>query len=400
MRRVRSLAGPAPWAMALTLAAAVLLAGSADVYWTGDFFTETYFPVSVPLLRGDAGVALSHLPGYGTFTVVVTMPTTLLAGALGGSETMVLRLAAVPGMLALAALGAHLATEARRSGGAGWLVVAALVAGGPIGYQTVLYGHPEDLLAGAACVGAVLCALAGRTGWTVGLLVAGVAAKQWAVLAIAPAALAAPRGGVRVAVAAVAGAVAVILPPMLLVPHAAAALTTTGTLFHPHCVWWPAGVPAPPEFTAAGHGVRTAPAWLPALVRPMIVATGTVLALVWWARAGAGRRREDALALLALVLLVRCQLDPWNLVYYQGPCVLALVAWEVRRGRPYPWLGLAVSAATWLSFVTYAERETDGPFLLYLGWSLPLAAWLGVGLLRRPAAVRPAVRDGVLPAAA
>ena len=56
-------------------------------------------------------------------------------------------------------------------------------------------------------------------------------------------------------------------------------------------------------------------------------------------------RRDDALALLALALLLRCALDPWNLVYYHLPCALALVAWETRRGRPYPVLALGLSAA-------------------------------------------------------
>jgi hypothetical protein len=61
------------------------------------------------------------------------------------------------------------------------------------------------------------------------------------------------------------------------------------------------------------------------------------------------------------------------------------VAWEARRGRPFPFLTLAFSAAAWLSFVTYGERETDGPFLLYMAWSLPLAAGLALALFGRPA---------------
>jgi hypothetical protein len=127
--------------------------------------------------------------------------------------------------------------------------------------------------------------------------------------------------------------------------------------------------------------------WLRPLVRPAIIGFGVALAALWLWRGGAGRRREDALALLALAMLGRCMLDPWNLVYYHLPCVLALVAWEVRRGRPYPLLALSVSAAAWLSFVTYSERLTDGPFALYLAWTLPLAAGLFVVLLR-PVAVQ------------
>src|SRR3712207_7523548 len=38
-----------------------------------------------------------------------------------------------------------------------------------------------------------------------------------------------------------------------------------------------------------------------------------------------------------------------NLVYYHLPLALALLAWEVRRGAPYPILTLAVNALCWLS---------------------------------------------------
>jgi hypothetical protein len=56
-------------------------------------------------------------------------------------------------------------------------------------------------------------------------------------------------------------------------------------------------------------------------------------------------------------------------------------------------LTLAFSAAAWLSFVTYAERETDGPFLLYMAWVLPLAAALAVSLFGRPRARRAPAPD-------
>jgi hypothetical protein len=231
----------------------------------------------------------------------------------------------------------------------------------------------------------VLAALGGRTRAAVALLVVAVAAKQWAVLAILPAALATPRGGLRVAILAGASAAAVVGAQYLLVPLAAGSMTSTGGLFHPHQLWWPFGIPAPPEFIAEGHGVRTAPAWLQPITRPMIIGGGIALAGLSWLRAGAGRRREDALVLLALVMLLRCALDPWNLVYYHLPCALALVAWEVRRGRPYPLLTLVLSAAAWLSFVTYGERETDGPFLLYMAWVVPFAAALAVAVFGRAA---------------
>jgi hypothetical protein len=122
-----------------------------------------------------------------------------------------------------------------------------------------------------------------------------------------------------------------------------------------------------------------APAWLMPLTHPLIVLLAFPLSALWWLRGGRGaRHRDDALALLALLFLERCALDPWNLVYYHLPLVLALLAWEVRRdGRALPVLSLGVTLAAWLSFVTYAAHGGNGPFLAYFAWVLPLAGRLG-----------------------
>jgi hypothetical protein len=145
------------------------------------------------------------------------------------------------------------------------------------------------------------------------------------------------------------------------------------------------------------------PAWLAPIPHPLIVGLAAPLAALWWQRAGrAGRDRHDALLLLALLFLGRCALDPWNLVYYQLPLVLALLAWEVPRARGLPVLTLAVTAATWASFVAYDARGGWAPFALYMAWVLPLALLLGRRLLGRPAAApgRRACAIGVRPVAA
>ncbi len=67
-----------------------------------------------------------------------------------------------------------------------------LTAGGPLVLRAVLDGHPEDLLATAAVVGAVLTARSGRATAAALLLVIAVVAKQWAILGLGPALLAAP----------------------------------------------------------------------------------------------------------------------------------------------------------------------------------------------------------------
>jgi len=95
------------------------------------------------------------------------------------------------------------------------------------------------------------------------------------------------------------------------------------------------------------------------------------------------RPSAEGLLLLALVFLLRCQLDPWNTSYYALPFLLALAAWEVVGARRAPLLSLAATVMTWVSF----ERlpllvSPDAQAAFYLAWSVPLAivlAWRVLG---------------------
>jgi len=92
------------------------------------------------------------------------------------------------------------------------------------------------------------------------------------------------------------------------------------------------------------------PAWLPGLAHPLIVAVTVSLGLlVLWRR---GREARDAaLPLLALLLLLRCTLDPADNSYYHVPLLLALLAWEVTAtDRTVPLVTLLAVAAHWLMF--------------------------------------------------
>ena len=115
-----------------------------------------------------------------------------------------------------------------------------------------------------------------------------------------------------------------------------------------------------------------------------------MLALAWWWRSGPDRDRDDVLGVLALAFLLRCLLDPWDLVYYHLPLVVSLAAWEARRGRDLPVLSVVVTAACWLTFVVYDARSGSGPYLAYLAWAIPLAVGLAVTLLRPVRAPRAA----------
>jgi hypothetical protein len=383
----------APWALAGTFALLILWVSSRDVFWTGDFYAEAY-PAYLAMIRGDLATFFERLPGYSGFTMIVGTPAALLTGRFGGTEVMAFSLSAIPGLVALCGVGVAIAGPVRARGDGWWPLHVVVGAGGLLAYYALEYGHPEDLLATALAVGAVLAALGGRVTVASLLLVGAVVSKQWAVLAIAPAALAAPRGGARIAAAGIAGTVALLFLQTQVLPGAAhGSITSTGLLFHPHQIWWPFGVPATAEFIADGHGERMGPEWLMPLTRPMIVGSGVLVALAWWWRHRRGGDREDLLAVLALALLLRCLLDPWNLIYYHLPLVVALAAWEARKREGVPMLTVGTSAACWLSFVFYDERGGNGPYVLYLAWAIPLAVGLAVRLLRpHPLAVRARAR--------
>jgi len=126
------------------------------------------------------------------------------------------------------------------------------------------------------------------------------------------------------------------------------------------------------------YGFRIPPSWLQGRAHLLIVWDRTAADL-----ARAPRRRiprENALALLALLLLLRaCMLDPWDLVYYPLPFAIALLSWETLvRGRA-PIGAAAVSAATWAILRVWAhcqcaERRPDCACRSYIPRSAALAA--------------------------
>src|SRR5207302_1113379 len=80
------------------------------------------------------------------------------------------------------------------------------------------------------------------------------------------------------------------------------------------------------------------------------------------ARRRPDRRPEDALALLALILLLRCLLDPLTYSYHHAPFLIALVAYEAVRRRGVPVLGLFAALMLWLTASVVAPG--GDPYLL------------------------------------
>ncbi len=410
------------------------LLATAVMTWLGlygfawnDYEVEAQ-PAFSALVHGHLELFLRSAPVYGG-SFVERAPFALIPSLWGGGELAVYRLVALPCLLAVTVLAVWLAADMRalrRSTLARAIAVGVCLAN-PLTVRALELGHPEDLLGGVLCVAAVLFALRGRPLWAGLLLGAAIANKEWAVLAVGPVLLALPsRRALCLATAtAVAGAV---LAPLVFV-HAGNFLASargtaapTSTIFQPWQAWWFFGHHGPVVRGLLGNvkvGYRTAPGWVGRVSHPLIVALALPLTgLFWWRRRGG----NDALGLLALLLLLRCVLDTWDTSYYMLPCVLALLAWEIHseplssvaRDAPagerlpqpaspppstrLPLLASACTALAWVSFQWLpAYVSADAQSALFLAWTLPLVASLSLRLYAPAKAARVLQRaQGVL----
>lgn len=336
-----------------------------------DFGTEAAASFHA-LLHGHIGSFLQTAPPYGA-SLILRAPFALPGSLANAGVLTMYRLSALPCLLALALLGVWLARQLRRRGG-GLIAAAAVLAicvANPIIYRALQLGHPEELLGATLCTAAVLLAQRGRTSWAAVALGLAIANKQWALLAVGPVLLAAPDSWRRILV--IAGAIAAaLLAPILLASGTVAAGTSrlavasSGGIFRPQQVFWFLGH----DVVVRSNGVltvapfRAAPAWLAGRIHMIIVAL--VVPFTWLAL----RRRTsrgDALLLLALLMLVRCWLDPWDVIYYLAPFVTALLAWEITSGRPRPIYSVSATLGAWLTFwLLPAHAGADAQAIAFL----------------------------------
>jgi hypothetical protein len=376
-----------PWLPSVLVALGAVAAcawAAATIPLMGDYAYELRPAISA-LLAGDMTAFAAAVPVYGG-SVWPRAPFAWLAHALGGGDLAVYRAGAFACLLALAALAVALERTMRRAGRplADRLGVVLVLLAAPVVLRALRDGHPEDVLAGALAAGGVLLALRDRpaaAGIALGL---AAASKPWAVLAFLPALAAAPGRRLLLTLAAGAAGAAAVLPVLLLsgdhLAAQAAGASGTGRIFHPQQLFWPLR-------EAHANGGFTGPAWLAPLTHPLIVLLAAPLTGAWLLRRRAtGAPAHDALLLLALLLLLRCVLDPWNNAYYAVPLVLALASWEALAGRGLPVLALATTALTWLSFEQLpALTGRDGLAAFYLAWTIPLAGVLAHRLWAVPA---------------
>lgn len=371
------------WLAALLGVAAMSWLGLVGFAWS-DYDTEVSGAFK-ELIAGDVQGFLGMLPAYGG-SLVLRAPFAGAVAALGGGELAVFRAVSIPCLLAVAWLGVVLVRrmgQRGRSTGARVLVLGLCVAN-PVTLRALEIGHPEELLAAALAIGAVLAAADLRTVLAAILLGLAIASKQWAVLAIGPVLLALP--GRRLLALGIASAVtaAVLAPMMLAGSHGAlvAGARSTGEIFQPWQLFWALGDSG--QVVIGGNGLpkpdgyRVPPAWLSPLTHPLIALLVVPFSLLWARIRESRGGGEQLLVLLALLFLLRCVLDPWNNVYYALPFLLALLAWEglCRPERP-PIVALIATVLVWATFQEMpALLSPDMQSAFFLAWSLPLALWL------------------------
>jgi glycosyl transferase family 87 len=343
-------------------------------------------PMIDGILRGDFAHAFANQPVMGLFAVLVQLPFAALAKALGAGELTAYRLGCLPCLFALGLVGIAIGREAARRGAprVAAIAVAALCLVNPLTWEALRLGHPEELLGTALVVAAVLAAL---RGYSVGAAVAlglALATKQWTVIAALPVLVAAPRKRLRIVVIA-GGVVLALTLPVAVADSGSFASSSkqagwAGTRVYPFNAVYPFAPSEDRVIDVAGETkvvtVRALPRWVAHSLHPLIVLLSIPLTAAFWLR----RRRlepHDVFALLALLFLVRCLLDPVDNAYYHVPFLVCLGAWEGLVRRRAPVFGLLASVAVW--FVIYKAHVSDSftaRNAFYLLVTMPLAVWL------------------------
>lgn len=336
------------------------------------------------LARGDIASFFSEQPIMGAVSLVLRAPFVALADALGGGLLVQYRVGSFVCLVALGLLALVLAGRIRPE--LGWpvrVLTAGLVMAGPLTFKALFWGHPEEALAVALAVGGVLAA--GRRPLIAALMLGcAIATKQWAILAVIPTLVAAaPEYRLRMLFGA--GAVAALW----FAPMAIGDLErfwdqnrsngSSGPGVTPSSVWWVFGdvVGTSPGLTGGEVNVYGLPEVYSRISEPLAIAFTFGLSIAFWLRRGSATL-ADALALLALVMLVRCMLDPLAISYHHLPFYVALAASEVVRSRGLPVLTLGTAGVLLLTSELATAPNLQN--VVYLAWTVPLALLLGLSV--------------------
>jgi hypothetical protein len=395
---------PARRTLALGIALAVLAAALVALWSPSGM--DYLAPSCVNSVCDDAGPsidALSHgdlreffaeQPPMGSFSLLLRTPPAVASNLVDGGDLLVYRSGVFICVLAAGLLAVFLAMSMIRRGRPWtiWALVAAAIVVNPLTYQAAYWGHPEEVLAAALTVGALIAS--GRRRWLLGglMLGAALATKQWAALAVVPALIAAPAGTrVRLALTAAALAAALAVPMLAADPDrfqaaqemvsSASSYTNTVTATN---LWWPFSSRSTDK-GIDGFGQTTTitqyslPDDVGRVLHLGVIAVALALSLLYARRRGRGNP-DDVLQLVALLFLLRCVLDPLTFSYHHVPFLIALISFEALR-RPVPVLSaVAIGSLLLMNEVVVPIGEPVLINVAYLAWTIPLAGAMALSL--------------------
>ncbi|HWN72550.1 MAG TPA: glycosyltransferase 87 family protein, partial [Solirubrobacterales bacterium] len=362
---------------------------------TGDWGYDSWKAVG-PLTHGHVGDYFTAKLLMGPLPPLLEAP---FAAIPHGDFLTVYQWACIPPLLVAGACGLYVAAVAGRRGASRLtqVLLASLFLVNPLTTAALGAGHPEEVLTAALAVAAVAAAGEGRNRRAAVLLGLALASKQWAVIAILPVLMALPDRRLRVAGIAAGIAIVLTLPGFLAAPggfsdvHSVAA--QTGRVVTPLNVWFPispevAEVVGQGPATTVAH-VRRPPEVVSALSHPLIVLLAFALPLALaFKRRSFALGASEAMALLALLALLRCALDCLDNVYYHLPLLLALIGWDALAARGLPLRTLLGAAAAFV-FVHWSLNLDDAADVVafnygYLALVIPAGVAIGLSLLQKP----------------
>jgi hypothetical protein len=375
---------PAAWLFVVV--ATVWIAHDSNTVW--DYPIDAGPPIDA-LVHLRIHDFLAARPDMGPLSLVLRAPFAALGQALGsgGPSHAYLddyRFGIVPGLVIAALLGLALARllEQEQRSLLARAAVVVLVVVNPVSLRAIHFGHPEEVLGAALLAGAALAAVLRRPALGATLLALAIVNKQWAVIG-APAVLVilAATSGWRSLVRplGVLVGIAVVLTVPLLIADAGSLVDLfkrmadlRGSYVFPADIWYPFGHELGQDhFVQASRGLRGLPDWIAVTARPLIVAVGVVVPLLL-ARRVSANVRDRALPLLALVMLLRCALDPADNGYYHVPFFLAVLCADALTGRFWA----TAAAAVFLQAPTTFEPSAVGLNRFYIAWAVPFAIYL------------------------
>lgn len=342
-------------------------------------------PAVQALADGHVGDYLSAKALMGPFATLVQAPFVAVSGTQGAAAYP---WAVFPCLLIAGFVGLHLARIAARRG-AGFVpqaLIAVLFLLNPLTFEAIENGHPEEILTAALAVGAVAAAAEHRLRSTALLLGLAIASKQWAVIAVLPALMALPAARVRVGITAAVVAALLFLPAVIASPSSFLGVQSqaagTGQVVTPWSAWYPFASSEREVYVVDGRRlaaeVENAPTPADPLSHPLIVLLALAVPLAAALRRGLPLDPADAFALLALLALLRCALDPVDNLYYHEPLLLALIGWDAFKCRGLPLRALVGTGAALVFWQAWHNLSDPAAFnLVYLTF----ASSLGLALL-------------------